>query len=105
VEPESLGENFALADSAVCLADGSEAGAIVVSEGGNGDLTRAISACRPDVTVVAVTPSLKVARQLMVNRGVYPIHSSSDALTEARGAGFAGSVVLLDGDGKLSVVA
>merc|ERR1719387_2119435 len=105
VDPEALGEHFALAESAVVLAEGSEAGAIVVVEAGNGDLTRAISACRPDVPVVAVTPSLKVARQLMVNRGVDPIHSSGDAVKEARDAGFAGSVVCLDGDGKLSVLA
>merc|ERR1719331_3368045 len=106
VDPEALGDNFAFAESAVVLAEASEASAIVVVEGGNGDLTRAISACRPDVPVVSVTASLKVARQLMVNRGVFPIHAESgDPVAAARDAGFTGSVVFLDGDGKLSVIA
>jgi pyruvate kinase len=104
VDPDALGENFALAESAVVLAEGSEASAIVVVETGNGDLTRAISACRPDVPVVSVTPSLKVARQLMVNRRVFPINSSGDALKEARDSGVVtDSAVFLDGDGKLSL--
>merc|ERR1719181_1354903 len=106
VYPDALGEDFAFAESAVVLAEGAMTGAIVVVENGKGDLTRAISACRPDVPIVSVTPSQKIARQLMVNRGVYPIYtSSSDAVKEARDAGFTGSVVFLDGDGKLSVIA
>jgi pyruvate kinase len=108
VDPEALGENAGLAESAVVLAEGAMTGAIVVVENGKGDLTRAISACRPDVPIVAVTPSQKVARQLMVNRGVYPICAASgaDPVKLARDAGFASdSVVLLDGESKISVVA
>ena len=50
----------------------------------------------------------QVARQLMVNRGVYPICAASgaDPVKLARDAGFASdSVVLLDGESKISVVA
>jgi len=104
VDPDALGDVFGLAESAVVLAEGSDASAIVVVDTGKGDLTRAVSACRPDVPIVAVSPSLKVARQLMVNRGVYPICSSKDPVAAARDAGFSGSVILLDGDSKLSVV-
>jgi pyruvate kinase len=108
VDPEALGENAGLAESAVVLAEGAMTGAIVVVENGKGDLTRAISACRPDVPIVSVTPSQKIARQLMVNRGVYPICAASgaDPVKLARDAGFASdSVVLLDGESKISVVA
>merc|ERR1719453_2856411 len=110
VEPEALGDMYAMAQSAVVMADGSDAGAIVVVEGGNGAATRAISAVRPDVPVVAISKSLKVCRQLIVGRAVYPICSddTSDPVKLARDAGFAPagqSVVLVGADGAVSIVA
>jgi len=109
VEPDALGDKYSIAQSAAVLAEGSEASAIVVVEDGIGDLARAVSACRPDMPVVPISPSLKVCRQLIVNRGVYPIQGPvDDPVQAARDAGYCESgapVVLLDADGKLSLVA
>merc|ERR1719353_1913958 len=70
VEPDALGELYATAQSAVVMAEGKDAGAIVVVESGTGATTRALSAVRPDVPVVAISPSMKVCRQLIVGRAV-----------------------------------
>jgi len=108
VEPDALGSMYAVAQSAAVLAESSEAAAIVVMENGWGDLARAVSACRPDMPIVPISPSMKVCRQLIVNRGVYPIKGPvEDPVQAARDAGYAAAgepVVLLDSDGKLSVV-
>merc|ERR1719453_541963 len=83
VEPDALGEYYATAQSAVVMAEGAEAGAIVVVESGMGELTRAISAVRPDVPIVSICPNLKVCRQLIVGRGIYPVNAeASDAVKQ-----------------------
>ena len=110
VDPDALGPMYAAAQSACVMADGAEAGAIVVMEDGKGDLSRAIAACRPDVPIVAITSSMKICRQLMLSRGLYPICAEgvSDAVQAARDAGYASAdepVVLVDSEGKLSVTA
>ncbi len=108
VEPDALGPMYPVAQSAAVLAEGSEAAAIVVIEDGLGELSRAVSACRPDMPVVTISSSLKVCRQLILNRGLYPINGPvDDPVQAARDAGYASAgepVVLLDSDGKLSVV-
>jgi len=110
VDPDALGDLFPVAQSAVVLAESTEAGALIVVETGKGELARAISACRPDLPVVVVCESLKVCRQLIVGRALLPIHVEtvpSDVVALAAEAGYtpAGKpVVLLDADGKLSVV-
>jgi len=111
VEPDALGPMYGIAQSAAVLAEGADCGAIGVVEDGNGDLSRAVAACRPDVPVVPITKSMKVCRQLMISRGLYPICAEgevADAVAAARDAGFAPSdeaVVLLAGDGSLIVKA
>ncbi len=91
------------------MAEGAEAGAIVVVETGDGATARALAAVRPDVPVVAISPSIKVCRQLIVSRSIYPIHAAdaSKAVELARGAGFAPAgepVVLVSGSGAVSIV-
>jgi len=106
VEPDALGSMYPVAQSACVLAEGSEAAAIVVMEDGTGDLSRAVAACRPDMPVVPISASLKVVRQLILSRGLYPIQGpAADPVKAARDAvGAEGPVVVLDSDGKLSVV-
>ena len=73
-------------------------------------LSRAVSAVRPDVPVIAISPSLKVCRQLIVGRAMFPIHApdgAADPAKMARDAGFAPAgqpVVVIDGDSNLSLV-
>lgn len=43
-----------------------------------------ISAYRPNVPILAFCPSAKVARQLMLHRGIHPIHIA-DLLTDVDG--------------------
>jgi pyruvate kinase len=41
----------------------------------SGNTPRLISVYRPEETIIAATPNLQVMRQLLLNWGVYPIHS------------------------------
>ena len=75
VDPAALGAHYAVAEAAAALADGSDAGALVVVENGNGDLARAVAACRPERPVAVVSPSLKVCRQLIIGRALLPLHA------------------------------
>ena len=43
VDPAALGAHYAVAEAAAALADGSDAGALVVVDNGNGDLARAVA--------------------------------------------------------------
>lgn len=63
----------AIARAAVTAAEEREASAIVVLTS-EGILPRMVSAFRPDVPILAFCPSAKVARMLMLHRGVHPIH-------------------------------
>ena len=109
VEPEALGDHYGIAQSAVVLAEGSDAGAIIVVETGTGELTRAVAAVRPDVPVVSICSNLKVCRQLIIGRAIYPINAEGgDPVKLARESGYAPAdeaVVLIDADGKMSLVA
>ena len=63
----------AVAKAAVTAAEERDASAIVVLTS-EGSLPRMIAAYRPNIPVLAFCPSAKVARQLMLHRGIHPIH-------------------------------
>jgi pyruvate kinase len=73
--------NAAVAKASVTAAEERDASAIIVLTSGGG-LPRLISAYRPNVPVLAFCSSAKVARQLMLHRGIHPIHIK-DLLTDA----------------------
>ena len=70
----------ALSKAAVTAAEERDAAAIIVLTS-QGVLPRLISAYRPNVPILAFCPSAKVARQLMLHRGVHPVHID-DLLTD-----------------------
>jgi len=110
--PLSRGKAQLLAEGAATLASSGDAQAIVVLERGDGEVARAVSAERPMVPIAALSPSLKVCRQLSISRGVHAIHDeaalgASEAARHAAtllGLESASEVVLLDRDGALSMV-
>lgn len=61
-----------MAASCVLAASKIDAGGIVVIGDLSGDVTRLISKYRPNMPILAVMSSLKVARQLAIHRSVYP---------------------------------
>jgi len=67
------GVDAAVAKAAVIAAEERDAAVIVVLTS-QGSLPRMISAYRPNVPILAFCPNAKVARQLMVHRGIHPIH-------------------------------
>lgn len=69
---EAKSHEATLAKSAVTAAAERHASAILVLTN-HGTLPRMVSANRPSVPIVAFCPSSKVARMLMLNRGVHPI--------------------------------
>jgi len=74
------GVDAAVAKAAVTAAEERDAAAIIVLTS-QGILPRMISAFRPNIPILAFCPSAKVARQLMLNRGIHPIHIA-DLLTD-----------------------
>lgn len=74
------GVDAAVAKGAVTAAEERDASAIIVLTS-EGILPRMISAFRPNVPILAFCPNVKVARQLMLHRGVHPIHID-DLLTD-----------------------
>lgn len=62
-----------IAKAAVTAAEERDATAILVLSC-EGILPRMIASFRPNVPILAFCPSAKVARQLMCNRGIHPIH-------------------------------
>ncbi|KAL7533989.1 hypothetical protein ACHAXR_005572 [Thalassiosira sp. AJA248-18] len=83
---EDRGDNSvdaAVAKAAVIAAEERDAAAIVVLTS-EGSLPRMVSAFRPNIPILAFCPSAKVARQLMLHRGVHPIHIA-DLLTDVSG--------------------
>jgi len=72
-EREDAGVDSAVAKAAVTAAEERDAAVIVVLTS-QGNLPRMISAYRPNVPILAFCPSAKVARQLIVHRGIHPIH-------------------------------
>lgn len=70
----------AVAKAAVTAAEERDASVIIVLTS-QGVLPRLISAYRPNTPILAFCPSAKVARQLMLHRGVHPIHID-DLLTD-----------------------
>ena len=98
----------AVPHAAVTLQRTADADAIVVVDR-DGDAARAVAKFAPDVPVVALCPSRRVARQLSLSRGVRPLHvpdlSAVDAATAARkaadalgGGAAAAVVVVVSGD-------
>eukprot|EP00429_Kryptoperidinium_foliaceum_P060949 CAMPEP_0176091998 /NCGR_PEP_ID=MMETSP0120_2-20121206/46085_1 /TAXON_ID=160619 /ORGANISM="Kryptoperidinium foliaceum, Strain CCMP 1326" /LENGTH=587 /DNA_ID=CAMNT_0017425903 /DNA_START=145 /DNA_END=1908 /DNA_ORIENTATION=+ len=85
---------------------------LVITETGN--LPQMVSAYRPNVPIVAFCPTRKMARQLILNRGIYPVvgldslsesEKQAAAIEESRNMGFvkAGdSVVVVQVDRKSS---
>ncbi|EED94965.1 predicted protein, partial [Thalassiosira pseudonana CCMP1335] len=69
----------ALAKSAVTAAEERDAAAIVVLTS-HGVLPRLISAYRPNIPILAFCDSTKVAKQLMLHRGIHPIHVGNDII-------------------------
>ena len=67
--------HLALPLAAVHAQRAAGADAIVVVEDEGGDKARKVAQCAPDVPVVALAPSLRVAKQLNVSRGVRPHHA------------------------------
>jgi len=63
----------AVARAAVTASEERDAAAIIVLTS-HGNLPRMISAFRPNIPVLAFCPNAKVARQLMLHRGIHPIH-------------------------------
>eukprot|EP00571_Detonula_confervacea_P015662 CAMPEP_0172310144 /NCGR_PEP_ID=MMETSP1058-20130122/11316_1 /TAXON_ID=83371 /ORGANISM="Detonula confervacea, Strain CCMP 353" /LENGTH=602 /DNA_ID=CAMNT_0013022911 /DNA_START=41 /DNA_END=1845 /DNA_ORIENTATION=- len=74
------GVDAAVAKAAVTAAEERDAAVIIVLTS-QGILPRMISAYRPNIPILAFCPNAKVARQLMLNRGVHPIHIA-DLLTD-----------------------
>jgi len=70
----------AVAKAAVTAAEERDAAVIIVLTS-QGALPRMISAYRPNIPILAFCPDAKVARQLMLNRGIHPIHVD-DLLTD-----------------------
>uniref|UniRef100_A0A7S2WB68 Pyruvate kinase n=1 Tax=Eucampia antarctica TaxID=49252 RepID=A0A7S2WB68_9STRA len=72
-----LKQEASLAKAAVAAAFKRSASAILVLPSvqtlGGDNLPRLVSANRPDVPIVVFSPSAKVARQLMLHRGVHPV--------------------------------
>merc|ERR1711966_327747 len=73
----------AVAKAAVIAAEERDATVIIVFTQ-EGELPRVISAYRPNIPILAFCPSAKVARQLMLRRGIHPIHID-DLLTNVSG--------------------
>ena len=69
---ESVEQDLALPLAAVAAQRAADADAIVVVDAANGDLARRVAQCAPDVPVVALCASRRVARQLSLSRGVFP---------------------------------
>lgn len=78
------GVDGAIAKAAVTAAEERDAAVIVCLTSG-GVLPRLISAYRPNVPILAFCSSAKIARQLMLHRGVHPIHID-DLLTNTPSA-------------------
>jgi len=78
-DPDSKCVDSALAKAAVIAAEERDASVIVVLTS-QGNLPRLVSAYRPNIPILAFCPNAKVARQLMLHRGVHPIHTG-DLLT------------------------
>lgn len=62
-----------IAKAAVTAAEERDATAILVLSC-EGNLPRMIASFRPNMPILSFCPSAKVARQLMCNRGIHPIH-------------------------------
>ena len=62
------------------------AAALAVVEDAGGARTRGVAQCAPDVPVVALAASARVARQLALSRGVAPVHEPGAADLDAAAA-------------------
>jgi pyruvate kinase len=62
-----------IAKATVAAASKRGAAAIIVLAKVGSDLPRLVSAYRPNVPIVTFVPSSKMARQLILNRGIHPV--------------------------------
>jgi len=72
-DDKSLSDRASVAKAAVTAASNRHAKAILVLAGTRCVLPRLVSAYRPDVPIVVFSPTAKMARQLMIYRGVHPV--------------------------------
>lgn len=82
-ERQDRSVDAAVAKAAMTAAEERNAAAIIVLTS-HGVLPRLISAYRPNIPILAFCPNAKVARQLMLHRGVHPVHID-DLLTDVVG--------------------
>uniref|UniRef100_A0A6U3Z1Y0 Pyruvate kinase n=1 Tax=Ditylum brightwellii TaxID=49249 RepID=A0A6U3Z1Y0_9STRA len=73
--PFANSSGAAIAKAAVAAAAERQASAIIVLTS-HGTLPRLVSAYRPHVPIVTICPSGKIARQLMLHRGIHPVVSA-----------------------------
>lgn len=62
-----------IAKASVAAATKRQAAAIIVLAGRGSDIPRFVSAYRPSVPIITFVPSSKIARQLILNRGIHPV--------------------------------
>lgn len=71
-----------VAKASVTAAAKLQASAILVLASGRGSkLPQLVSAYRPEVPIITFTPSIKVAKQLMIYRGVHPVVGRLSGIT------------------------
>jgi pyruvate kinase len=63
----------AIAKASVTAAAQRNASAIIVLSSQSPSLPRLVSAYRPDVPIITFTPSAKLAKQLIIHRGIHPV--------------------------------
>ena len=79
-EEELDAHTDSIGDAACVLAERIGAAAIVVWEGGDGRLARAIAKHRPAMPISALSDSVKVCRQLSISRGVEPLYLDAEGM-------------------------
>jgi len=70
-----------IAKASVAAARKRDASAIIVLNKVGSGLARFVSAYRPDVPIITFVPSSKMARQLIIHRGIHPVVGALSGLT------------------------
>mmetsp|Transcript_7492 Transcript_7492/g.10752 ORF Transcript_7492/g.10752 Transcript_7492/m.10752 type:complete len:244 (-) Transcript_7492:31-762(-) len=70
-----------IAKASVAAARKRDASAIIVLNKIGSGLARFVSAYRPDVPIITFVPSSKMARQLIIHRGIHPVVGALSGLT------------------------
>jgi pyruvate kinase len=71
----------AIAKASVMAATKRNATAILVLASQGPNLPRLVSAYRPDVPIVTFTPSAKIAKHLIIYRGIHPVVGQLEGIT------------------------